>query len=158
MERRSRLSTIGRERGGGGISVILKCWRLLGDGIIRDRRRAAAGFLFSLFLYIVRRLRRSEEVQSVNVAVSHDKIARRQKVFHSAAITAVRDTKGALDVNRRKRKGKSVLVAAQVEIQTEGNARQCCEGFLPFADGDLKEVALILGFVDGDGFLVGIGF
>ena len=47
-----------------------------------------------------------------------------------------------------------ILVAAKIEIQTEGNAGENCEGFLPFVNTDLNEITLVFRFVDGDKFLV----
>ena len=50
-----------------------------------------------------------------------------------------------------------VLIAAQIKVKPKGNARQSGEGILPFVDGDLQEVLLVLRFLNGDDFLVGIG-
>ena len=115
-------------------------------------------FLLVLFFHIGSRLRRGVKVQGGLFAVPHYQVSRIQQVFHGAAIAAVRDAEGVLEINRAEGKVEVIHVAAQIKIQTERNAGQGCEGFLPFADIDLKEIFLHRVFVDGDVFLVGISF
>ena len=141
---------------------MLRCfigWRLVGNSVIDDRRRRLVlvirGFLFlALLLHIIRRLRGGVEIQCVFVAVPHNEIPCRQQIINGAAIAAIRDAEGVLECGRAERIVELVLVAAQVKIQTEGNAWKRCECFLPFINGDLNEVALVFGFVDCNNPLV----
>ena len=141
---------------------MLRCfigWRLVGNSVIDDRRRrrffAVSGFLFLAFLlHIVCWLRGGVKVQCVFVAVPHNEITCRQQIINGAAIAAVRDAEGVLECGRAERIVELVLVAAQVKIQSEGNARKRYECFLPFVNGDLNEIALVFGFVDCNSSLV----
>ena len=89
------------------------------------------------------------------VAFSHNEIPCRQQIINGAAIAAIRDAEGVLECGRAERIVELVLVAAQVKIQSEGNAGgQFDKGFLPFVNGDLNEIALVFGFVDCNNPLV----
>ena len=88
------------------------------------------------------------------VAVPHYQVACRQQIFHGTAITAVRDAQGLLNINGAEGKIELILVAAKIEIQTERNAGERCEGELPFFKTDLNEITCVFRFVDGDKFLV----
>ena len=61
-----------------------------------------------------------------------------------------------LEIDGAEGKVEVIHVAAQIKIQTERNAGQGREGFLPFVDGNLNEVAFIFRFVDGDDALIGV--
>ena len=125
---------------------------LTGNG----RRAAAADFLLVLFFHIGSRLRRGIEIHRVLFAVPHYQVSRTQQVFHGAAIAAVRDAEGVLEINRAEGKVEVIHIAAQTKIQTERNAGQGRESFLPFVDGYLNKVAFIFRFVDGDDALIGV--
>ena len=135
-------------------------WRLVGNSVIDDRRRRLVlvirGFLFlALLLHIIRRLRGGVEIQCVFVAVPHNEIPCRQQIINGAAIAAVGDAEGILNCHGAERIVELVLVAAQVKIQSEGNAGgQFDKGFLPFVNGDLNEIAPVFGFVDCNNPLV----
>ena len=120
------------------------------------RRAAAADFLLVLFFHIRSRLRRSVKVQGGLFAVPHYQVSRTQQVFHGAAIAAVRDAEGVLEIDGAEGKVEVIHVAAQIEIQTERNTGQGREGFLPFVDGYLNEVAFIFRFVNSDDALIGV--
>ena len=158
--RRSWFPSIGRE---GRISTVRKLfilWRLVGSLLNRYRRRArgpAAGdvLLLTYFLHIGGGLGRGIEIHGVLLIIPHHQIARRKKVIYSTAIAAVGYVQALLKVGGAERKGETVLVAAQVEIHAEGySCWQVDEGCLPFGDGDLNEIALVFGLVDGDIALV----
>ena len=89
------------------------------------------------------------------VVVPHDEVACRKQILNCTAIAAVGYVQALLKVGGAERKGETVLVAAQVEIHAEGYyCWQVDEGCLPFGDGDLNEIALVFGLVDGDIALV----
>lgn len=132
-------------------------WRVIGVSVLRySFRRASAinGFLLAFFLHIISRLGRGVEFKGVLVAVPHDKVSRTQQVFYRTAIAAFGDVQGFVNSGEAEDKFEIILIAAQVEIEAEGNARKCFESFLPFVNGDLYEVAIVLEFVNNDGFLI----
>ena len=127
--RRLGLPSIGRE---GRISTVRKpfiLWRLAWWLINRYRRRArgpaAGGGLFPIvfLLYIVCRLRKGVEVHGILLTVPHDKVARRQQILYCAAIAAVGDAQSFLYISGAEGKRETILVAAQVKIQTQGCTR-----------------------------------
>ena len=61
-------------------------------------------------------MRRGVEIKRARVIVPHNEIAFTQKVFHGAAVAAVRDAQSMLYVGRTEPKVECVLVAAEVEV------------------------------------------
>ena len=61
---------------------------------------------------------RSVEVQCTFVVVPHDKVTCSKQIFNSAAVAAIGYAQAFLDISRAERKRVTILVAAQVEVQT----------------------------------------